>query len=108
MINFVYITTSDKEEAKSIGGKLIEERLAACVNILDGMTSMFWWQGRIDSDNETILIAKTDESLNDKLMDRVYELHSYDCPCMLVLPVKEGNKDFMDWLYEQVGVARES
>ncbi len=104
MINFVYITTADKEEAKSIGGKLVEERLAACVNIIDGMTSMFWWQGQIDSDNETILIAKTDESLNEKLMNRVHELHSYDCPCTLVIPIKEGNKGYMDWLFEQVGV----
>mgnify|MGYP006310025929 CR=1 FL=1 len=108
MINFIYITTSDKEEAKSIGSKLVEERLAACVNIIDGMTSMFWWQGQIDSDNETILIAKTDESLNDKLMNRVHELHSYDCPCTLVIPIKQGNQGYMDWLYEQVGVTSPS
>ncbi len=102
MINFIYITTSDQEEAKKVAGPLIEERLAACANILPGMRSVFCWEGEVQSEEEGVLIVKTEETMNDKVMERVRQLHSYDTPCMLVLPVKDGNEDFVSWVREQV------
>ena len=103
-IRFAYITTENKEEARTIGRKLVEERLAACVNIVDGMESMFWWNGKVDSDSETILIAKTEAGLMPKLTDKVKEVHSYDCPAVLSIPVNagEGNAEFIEWLRGEV------
>lgn len=104
MINLIYITTEDKEEAKKVSAPLIEEGLAACANIIPGMNSVFYWEGEVQSEEECILIVKTDESMNEKVMERVRSLHSYDCPCMLVLPIKDGNDDFVSWVQEQVGM----
>lgn len=107
MINFIYITSSDQEEAKKIAGPLIEEGLAACANIIPGMSSVFYWEGEVQSEQECILILKTDETMNDRVMERARGLHSYDCPCMLVLPVKDGNEDFVSWVQEQVGIEKD-
>lgn len=103
-IRLVYITTENKDEAKTIGQQLVENRLAACVNIVDGMESMFWWNGQVDSDQETILIAKTVIDLVPKLTDKVKEIHSYDCPAVLSIPVQpgEGNAEFIEWLRKEV------
>ena len=98
---FTYITTENKEEAQKVGAALIEARLAACVNILDGMTSMFFWEGKVQSENETVLIAKTRKDLADKVTEKVKEVHSYDCPCVVFLPVENGNPDFLQWLKEE-------
>lgn len=103
MINFLYVTTGNKDEAQFIGRQLLEERIAACVNIIEGMTSMYWWDGKIEDSKEAILIVKTDDAYNEKAILRISELHSYDCPCILVLPVKTGNKAYMDWLNKQLG-----
>ncbi|MFH1046360.1 MAG: divalent-cation tolerance protein CutA [Candidatus Omnitrophota bacterium] len=96
--NLVYITTKDKEEAKKIGYELVKERLAACVNIIDQMNSMYWWQDEIQYDTETILIAKTKESLVEALIAKVKSLHSYSCPCIVALPILDGNKEYLTWL----------
>ena len=98
---FTYITTENKEEAQKVGAALIEARLAACVNILDGMTSMFYWEGKVQSENETVLIAKTRKDLAEKVTEKVKEVHSYDCPCVVFLPVENGNPDFLQWLKEE-------
>jgi len=99
--NLVYITTKDKEEACKIGKELVKARLAACVNIIDGMNSMYWWEGQIQDDNETILIAKTKESLVKELIEKVKSLHSYSCPCIVSLPILDGNKAYLDWLEKE-------
>lgn len=96
----VYITTSDKAEAKKIGKHLVESRLAACVNIIDGMESMYWWEGKIDSSKEAILIAKTKANLFEKLLEAVKSLHSYSCPCVVSFALKQGNPDYTKWLEE--------
>jgi len=98
---FTYITTNNTDEAKIIGKALVSERLAACVNIVDGMHSLYWWENEIQEDHETILIAKTSESKLEKLADRVMELHSYDCPCVVNLPIENGNKDYINWIVEE-------
>ena len=73
-LNLVYITTKDKNEARRIGKELVKTRLAACVNIIDNMNSMYWWEGKIQDDQEVILIAKTRQSLVKKLIKKVNQL----------------------------------
>lgn len=95
---FVYITTGSIDEAREIGSTLVKERLAACVNILPGMESMYHWNNEIASDNEVILIAKTSDKLFDELRKRVLELHTYECPCIVAIPVADGFQGYFDWL----------
>jgi periplasmic divalent cation tolerance protein len=99
--NLVYITAKDKDEARKIGGELVKERLAACVNILDNMNSMYWWEGKVQDDNEAVLIAKTKESLVKELITKVKSLHSYSCPCIISLPILDGNKEYLNWLEKE-------
>ena len=101
-INWVYMTAGSKEEARSIGRELVESRLAACVNIIDPMNSIYTWEGKIQEDTEVILIAKTRRALVQELTEKVKDLHSYDCPCIVSLPVSGGNQAFLDWIAESV------
>ena len=101
-INFIYITTGSKTEAQKIGKALVESRLAACVNIIDRMQSIYRWEGKIQEDSEVILIAKTTETLVSQLIDKVKSLHSYDCPCIVSLPVLDGYPPFLDWIQSEV------
>ena len=100
---FVYITTKDAHQARTIGRTLVDERLAACVNIIDGMQSIYRWEGNTCEEGETVLIAKTRQSLFDALTRRVKELHSYSCPCIVALPITEGNTDFLEWIRLETG-----
>ncbi len=95
------MTIKDEKQAALIGRALVEERLAACVNILGKIRSMFWWDGRVNDEREVAMIAKTRASLIGKLTARVKQLHSYDCPCIVALPLTGGNPDFFTWLGEQ-------
>lgn len=97
-IVFSYIVCKNKAEAQKIGKLLLKERLAACVNIFDKMNSMYWWKGKIEEANETVLIAKTTKQLFSKLSKRVKEVHSYEVPCILQIPVSDGNKAYVNWL----------
>ena len=97
-LRFVYMTTGSQEEARHIGRVLVEERLAACVNILPGMNSIYWWDGALQDDQETVLIAKTRAELLEGLTERVRALHSYSCPCVVALPIEGGNAAYLDWL----------
>ena len=98
---FVYMTAGSPEEARSIGRTLVEERLAACVNILDGMNSLYWWEGAVQDEQETVLIAKTRAELLERLTERVKALHSYSCPCVVALPIEGGNPAFLQWIAEE-------
>jgi len=97
----VYMTAKDKEEARSIGRILVNDRLAACVNIIDGMNSMYWWEGKIEDDQEAVLIAKTREDLVKELTEKVKSVHSYSNPCIVALPIVDGNKDYIAWLEKE-------
>ena len=97
-VTLVYITAGDVEEAREIGSELIMRHLAACVNIIEKMESMYWWEGRIESSSEAILIAKTVPELVGKLTETVKNLHSYDCPCIIAVESKEGNSEFFEWV----------
>lgn len=99
-LRLVYITTKNKQEARTIGKKLVEERLAACCNIIDGMESIYRWKGEIVEDTEAILIAKTPYHNINELTERVEELHSYDCPCVISLQLteQEGHEPYQRWI----------
>jgi periplasmic divalent cation tolerance protein len=103
--SFVYVTAPSLAEAKTIGRTLVEERLAACANVIDGMTSVYWWEGKIDEANEAILIAKTRTDLVDDVIARVRALHSYTCPCVVALPLTSGNPKFLEWIERETASA---
>jgi periplasmic divalent cation tolerance protein len=101
-IRFVYMTAGGIDEARRIGGHLVSGKLAACVNILEGMNSLYVWEGKLQDDREVVLIAKTTAARVDELVETVCRLHSYDCPCVLVLPVTGGNTEFLNWIAGEV------
>jgi periplasmic divalent cation tolerance protein len=101
-VNFIYMTAASKAEARNIGKALVESRLAACVNILDNMQSIYRWEEKIQEDSEVVLIAKTTEARVPRLIDKVKSLHSYDCPCIVSLPVIDGYPPFLDWIKTEV------
>ena len=101
----IYMTAGSLEEARTLGALLVEERLAACANILPGMISVYRWQGEVRHDEEVVLIAKTRADLVDTLIERVRALHSYDCPCVLSLPIDKGNPAFLAWIAEETSEA---
>ena len=94
----VFMTAPNREEAVKIVRVLLEERLIACGNIVDPVSSFFWWKGGIEEEKEVLVIMKSDEKLFKKLSKRVTELHSYDVPEILALPIVDGSPSYMDWL----------
>ena len=93
-----YITAKDRNEAVLIGRQLVTKRLAACVNVLDGMRSVYWWEGKVSESSEAVLIAKTEQRLVKRLTAEVKRLHSYSVVCVLSLNVASGNAPYMEWL----------
>ncbi len=100
-VMFVYVTAGDAAEADRIGRAVVEARLAACANIIAGMHSIYWWQGRVAEAEEAVLILKTTDDRLEALTERVRELHSYDCPCIEALPVVAGHQAFLDWVAQE-------
>ena len=96
-----YVTTESVEQAEEIGRALVGERLAACANILPGMRSIYRWKGAVETAGETVLIAKTRETLAQALIARVRELHTYEVPCIVVLPVTDGLPAFLRWIDDE-------
>ena len=94
----VFVTSKDKKEATKIAKGLLKKRLCACVNIVNKINSFFWWQGKIDSSSEALLIIKTKKPLLNKLIKEVKRLHSYSVPEIIALPIIGGNKDYLKWL----------
>ena len=94
----VYATCPTPELAAAIGRSLIEARLAACVNILPGMTSIYRWQGAIETANETVLIAKTTSAQASKVVGHIVSQHPYDVPAVVVLPVVGGAAAYLGWI----------
>jgi Uncharacterized protein involved in tolerance to divalent cations len=102
MYALVYITTSGEEESKKIGKTIVEERLAGCVNIISIIESLYWWKGEIESDKESVLIAKTKVSNIENIIKRVKEIHSYENPAILAIPIINGSKDYLDYLDAEI------
>jgi len=76
----------------------VENNLAACVNALENMTAMFMWKGRMETAKEVVLLAKTREELKDQVLEKVRQVHSYECPCVVFLPISGGHQEFLDWI----------
>lgn len=98
----IYVTASDEEEAITIGELIVKERLAACSNIIPNMKSTYWWEASLEKDDEAILIFKTLEENVDKIISRIKEVHSYDNPCIIALPVLAVSEDYLKWLKEEI------
>ena len=96
--SLVYVTTTNPDEAARIGGVLVTESLAASVNILGEVRSIYRWENEIHDKKETLLIAKTSTLRVDELIDRIRSLHSYQCPCIVAWHVDEGNDAYLNWI----------
>ncbi len=98
----LYLTASSREEALALGRALVEKKLAACINVWDGMESLYWWEGKIDSSREAVLIVKTTAPHVESAIRVVKAMHSYSVPCVLELKVSGGNPDYLKWLADGV------
>ena len=101
MVSIIYSTTSGVEEARKIARKLVEEKLVACVNIIPKIESIYRWQGNIEEDSECVLLAKTTDKNIDKTIQRMKELHSYDVPDIIALPITKGLKEYLNWVEDE-------
>lgn len=101
----LYVTTENRDEAKSLGEILVSRKLCACVNIMDGMESMYVWEGEVQSSKECILLVKTTSLYVQEVTSAILEHHSYDVPCVISLPLSEteGNSEYLQWIKHSVG-----
>jgi periplasmic divalent cation tolerance protein len=95
----VYVTAPE-DEATDLAKTLVEERLVACVNIVPGLRSIYWWRGKVEDEAEVLCIMKTRSNLFESLRDRVRELHSYEVAEIIALPILAGNLPYLDWIKE--------
>ena len=98
---FVYTTFPSLVEAERVGRSLVERRLCACVNILPGMVSYYWWQGAIERGDEVVMIVKTRAALTDAVRIAVKEMHSYTTPAVLVIPIESVDPDYQAWIMRE-------
>jgi periplasmic divalent cation tolerance protein len=103
----VWVTTGDVAEAQRIGRAVVTERLAACANVIPGVSSIYWWQGAVQESAEAVLILKTTDARVAALIARVKTLHSYDCPGIEALVVADGHPAFLDWVARETGAGVE-
>jgi periplasmic divalent cation tolerance protein len=99
----VYVVFANAEEAERIGRAVIEERLAACINILPGVRSIYRWQGQLESADEVGAILKTSHAMADALIVRIAALHSYDIPCIASWPIDKLLASYAEWVEGSVG-----
>ena len=101
-VMFVYATAADAAEAGRIGRAVVAERLAACANVLPGMRSIYWWQGKVQETEEAVLIMKTTADRVGELIALAKEMHTYECPCIEAWPITDGHRPFLDWIATEV------
>jgi len=94
----VLITVTDEDEAVKIGKTLVEEKLAGCVNIIKGIRSIYFWQGKVEDEPEVLMIVKTKTDLFDELEKRVKSLHSYTVPEIIGIKIDKGSEGYLNWL----------
>ena len=104
----VYVTTASREEAAAIGMTLVKEKLVACVNIWNSIESIYEWEGRIKTDSECVFITKTMKDRLPAVTERIRSLHSYECPCIVAVPIEQGNSVFLEWIQTQTREQAES
>ncbi|MEW5767844.1 MAG: divalent-cation tolerance protein CutA [bacterium] len=102
----ILVTVSSSEEAEKIAQSLVEGKLAACVNIIPGLTSIFLWEGKIDRAAEFLLVIKTREERMKEVIKTVKDLHSYRVPEIIALPIVSGSEDYLKWMDESTQVDR--
>ena len=102
-LRLVYITAADADQALRIGRALVDERLAACANILPGMRSIYRWEGAVDEASEAVLIVKTRAAQVEAITVRVRALHSYLLPCVVAIPLLGGDPEYLAWLARESG-----
>ena len=98
----VFVTAKDISQARKIAQDLLEEKLIACANIMDGVQSFFWWKGKINESSEVMLALKTRRDLFDRIVSRVRSLHIYDTPEVIALPIVDGSPDYLKWIDSSV------
>ncbi|OGO31942.1 MAG: cytochrome C biogenesis protein CcdA [Chloroflexi bacterium RBG_16_56_11] len=98
----VFITAGSAEEAQQISQKLLKQRQAACVNIVPGIDSRYWWQDKLEKAQESLLIVKTRESLLPDIIKSVKKIHRASVPEIIALPIVGGNQDYLDWIDSEV------
>lgn len=98
----IYITASSAQEAERIGEAVVNERLAACANVVPSLRSTYWWKGRLEKSREALLLLKTKKARVKKVIKRVRELHSYENPAIVAIPILEGSKDYLAWVEKEV------
>jgi periplasmic divalent cation tolerance protein len=96
----VYVTAKSRDEAFTLGRACVEARLAACANVIDGMHSVYRWQGAVEEADEAVLLLKTQGSCLEALTRLIRVQHAYDCPCVVAVPVLGGNPDYLAWIAE--------
>ena len=104
----IFITAPGEEEAANIAKALVSERLAACVNIIGGMRSIYRWKGKLEDEREALMIVKTREELFDAVNKSVKRHHSYSVPEVIAVPIVKGSEDYLKWLHEVTGLASPS
>ena len=97
----IYVATSGPAEAKKMAKVLVSERLIACANIVESVTSIYRWEGEIQCDQESLLIAKTNHARREAAMARLTDLHSCDTPCIVAYDMAAGAPPFLDWLVQE-------
>ena len=93
----VYIPTETEEEAKKIGEHLVKNRFASCANIIPKIHSFYWWEGKVQSGDEAVLMVKTFDTNYEKLEKEVRKLHSYSVPAIIAIPAEKINEDYLQW-----------
>lgn len=107
VVQLVFVTVPSRAGAEAIARALVEERLAACVNIIPGLTSVYRWQGQVHSDSETLLLAKTEAGVFPRLQERVQALHEAELPEIVAVGIEQGLPGYLDWVRQQMGDAGE-
>ena len=98
MVVVVYTTIDNMQDARKIAHTLVEEQLVACVNIIPNVESVYRWKGNIEEDNEYVLIARTIDDNVEKTIKRIEQIHTYDLPDIIILPVTGGLEDYLDYV----------
>ncbi len=94
----VFVTAKDEQEAGKIAEGLVQNKLVACANIVSGIKSVFWWEGKVDRAQECLLILKSKKNFFSRIVKTVKSLHSYETPEIIALPIVEGYKGYLDWI----------
>jgi len=98
----VILITTPTDKGEELARFLVENKLAACVNVVNRVKSIYWWQGKIEEDSESLLIVKTSEDKVDELITKVKQVHPYTVPEIIALEIKEGNPDYLKWIDESL------